>query len=132
MFTERETKLIRLAMDSACHPGERDNCASKLIESLLKRGIDSEQFISLSGPLVYEPARAKPSAGKKGAIGAICPHCQGPDWGRYVLKFGKYRDQALRDIPLDYLQWALRELPESKPEAVKAIKRFFDQYFGEP
>jgi len=128
VFTERETKLIRLAMDKAAHSGERDNCASLLIQSLLKRGVDSEAFIQLSGPRVYEPHKEKKERQFKANGKHVCPHCQGPDWGRYPISFGKHKGKMLRDIPLDYLQWCLREV-DSKPADVDAVKRFFDQYF---
>lgn len=126
MFTEKETKLIRLAMDGAAHPGERDNCASMLIQSLLKRGIDSEKFINLSGPRVYEPHKEKKQYQYKANGKHACPFCQGPDWGAYVISFGKHKGEMLRNIPLSYLQWCLRELVDSRPDLITAINRYFE------
>jgi len=128
MFTEREAKLIRLAMDKAAHPGERDNCASMLIQSLLKRGVDSESFIQLSGPRVYEPYREKKERQFKANGKHVCPHCQGPDFGNYIMPQGKHRGKTLREIPLDYLQYALHTWADKKI-ITDAIERFFKQYF---
>ncbi len=130
MFTEKETKLIRLAMDGAAHPGERDNCASMLIQSLLKRGIDSEKFINLSGPRVYEPHKEKKQYQYHTNGKHVCPHCQGPDWGTYIMPQGKHQGKMLRDIPLDYLQYA-RHTWDDKKRITDSIDRFFNQYFRE-
>jgi hypothetical protein len=45
-LTEKEQKLARLALDKGCQPGERQNAAAKLIESLFARGVKVEDIIA--------------------------------------------------------------------------------------
>jgi hypothetical protein len=118
VFTEKEQKLIRLAMDRTAQPGERQNGAVMLLESLRKRGITAQDFITLSEAPKYR--------GVHHNNGRLCPHCQGPDWGSYEISFGKYANKTLRQIPLSYLDWCLREM-EGDPHRAglcAAIRRY--------
>jgi hypothetical protein len=125
VFTEKEQKLIRLAMDQTAQPGERQNGAAMLLESLRKRGITAQQFITLSDPMAAETPKAEYRRVHQNN-GRLCPHCQGPDWGSYEISFGRYNGKTLRQIPLSYLDWCLREMEDDPHQAglLAAIRRY--------
>jgi hypothetical protein len=125
VFTEKEEKLIRLAMDRAAQPGERHNGAVMLLESLRKRGITAQQFITLSGPTATETPKYRGVHHNNGR----CPHCQGPDWGSYEISFGQHNGKTLRQIPLSYLNWCLRAMADNpnRADLLNAIRRYYAQ-----
>jgi hypothetical protein len=125
VFTEKEQKLIRLAMDRAAQPGERQNGAAMLLESLRKRGITAERFITLSGPTAPETPKYRGVHQNNGR----CPHCQGPDWGSYEISFGQHNGKTLRQIPLSYLDWCLRTMEgqANRVGLLAAIRRYYAQ-----
>ena len=102
-LTATELKLLRLVMDGAAAPGEVANGATKLVESLRKRGISAEQI---------ETAFASKT---------VPPKYTRPDYGLIVCPFKKHRGKQARDIDPSYLRYMVG-LIRSHPDPAFAQK----------
>lgn len=87
MFTDREVKLWRLALNAAASTGEVDTAAAMLIRSMRERNVTPEQLFAA-------PARAGQEEPSQ------------PDWGATEMRFGKYKGRPIRAIDPAYLFWA--------------------------
>lgn len=47
------------------------------------------------------------------------------DPGAYVLKFGKYKNTRIQDIPVEYLNWFIVNVT-SRPDIVELMKRYLN------
>jgi len=83
VFTDKETKLLRLALDGAATDAEASTAAGLLIHILRRRNVRAEEFTAVA----TAPRRTV-------SIETIMP-------------FGKHKGRALSDIPEDYLVWVL-------------------------
>lgn len=92
MFTELERKLIWLMLDQAAQPGEIQNSALALAQSLRRRGLRPETLIRGSRP------ESAPGVDTTLAMAR-----------RRVMPFGRHRGRRLEAIEPGYLRWALRE-----------------------
>jgi len=92
LFSEREEKLLWLALDQSAQPGEVRNSAVALIESLRRRGMRPESLILGSQLQVSR----RPETTLAQARLRIMP-------------FGKHRGRRLEAIEPAYLRWALRK-----------------------
>ena len=111
MLSEKEQKLLRLALDKAATSGESDNAAIALIRSMRTRGADP-----------YEPAALRVAREIRKA------EVKKTDWpGSIVLEFGKHKGKALGQVPPDYLRWALGEFGPQRKELKKAIVILLDE-----
>jgi hypothetical protein len=88
-LTTIELKLLRLVMDGAAAPGEVANGATKLVESLRKRGISAEEI-----ELAF-------------ASRTVPPKYTRPDFGLIVCPFKKHKDEQARDIDPSYLRFMI-------------------------
>jgi hypothetical protein len=82
-FTEKELKLLNLALDSAAAEGESANSWMMLLRSLRQRGVDGytiESAINNQPITIY-------------------------DAGNIVMPFGAYKGLALKSIPTSYLEF---------------------------
>lgn len=93
MLTDKEQKLLALALDAAAEPGEWATAGMKLIQSLRERGVDGFGGIkkkmdpSHSGPAFKVPQEQM-------------------DWpGSIVLTFGKHRGKKLAEVDPGYMRW---------------------------
>ena len=106
-LTATELKLLRLAMDGAAAPGEIANGATKLVESLRKRGISAEQI---------ETAFASKT---------VPPKYTRPDYGLVVCPFKKHRGEQARDIDPSYIRYMVGWI---RSEHDPGIAEKFDQW----
>jgi hypothetical protein len=116
VLTEREQKLLRLALDPAAPTGEYSVAATKFIESLRKRSFQVDQLTS--------PGRRAPKA--KRARRKKPPE---PDYGEYLMPFGRYKGYSLRHIYArdpGYLEW-VAENCTGWPRVVEAVRKFLEK-----
>lgn len=106
MFTDKERKLLRLALGIGAHDGEIDNAAVMLLRSLRSRGCTAEEIENVNG------------------------------YGAFVIQFGKHKGKEFREIPIDYLLWLLNakktepsdsKYQQSNEILVQAIEGFLNQ-----
>lgn len=109
-LSDKEQKLLRLALDAAAQPGEADNAAVALIRSMRARGADAydRREFKISSP---------PKADLKPA-----------DWpGCILMPFGKHAGQPLAQLPPDYLRWCLSTFDDNRAELKKAMRLLLDE-----
>jgi hypothetical protein len=104
--TDKEEKLLRLALDGAAQPGEYSNAATKWIESMRRRGITVETRFDayLSPP--EEPAEVE----------------REPDPGLVRMPFGKHQGKRFCDVPRTYLYWIVNNV--NNDFLVRAVTRY--------
>lgn len=101
MFTDRERKLLRTALGQGAYDGEIDNAAVMLLRSLRSRGVSAEQVENI-----------QPGAGE--TIYVETPQSK-PDYGLCIFSWGnKHRGELLKDIPPNYLHWAVKWIREDQ------------------
>jgi hypothetical protein len=111
MLTEREQKLLRLALDAAAAPGEVTNAATMLIHSVRKRLGTVDEFTQ---PVVERlPVPSRPAS--------ATTYCED-----VRMTFGKYRDWPLKRIDSSYLIWVLRNCVRMNPSLRLAIAEYLD------
>jgi hypothetical protein len=95
-LTDKEKKLLALALDSAVQPGEMVNAAVKLIEAWRIRDLRPEDFEPrvIRGPMAERKAQVKNSRPDYG----LCT------WPWPKNKDGPYRGKLFKEIPPDYLK----------------------------
>jgi hypothetical protein len=108
VFTETEQKLIRLGLDPAAHPGEVDNCAVKLFGSLRRRGTRAEQIIA---SYAHATQAARDLSAARGR----------------VMTFGKYKNQTVGELPLNYIRWALKNCHDMPYNVRRAMQLVLNQ-----
>jgi Putative quorum-sensing-regulated virulence factor len=116
MLSEKEEKLLRLALHATAFNGESDNAALALFRLLRGRGAQPEEFaVSSMSLVVSEPIYSR------------------PDFGLVAMPWGKHKGSLLKDIPPAYLLWAVGWIRESEERAEKmkdlaeAIESFLNQ-----
>src|ERR1700745_3875640 len=85
MFTDKELKIVALALDSGAPENEWSNAANLFFKLLRNRSATLEEFHNNS-QIVTVPI----------------PPTQ-PDYGLTFMPWGKYKSQMFRDIPPGYL-----------------------------
>jgi hypothetical protein len=115
MFSEKELKLARQAIDAACHENEWQNAAILFFRILRARQAAFEEFES-AGP-VQMPA---------------VPLTK-PDFGLTFMPWGQYRGQMFKDIPVDWLikkrNW-IRSAPDIEARWGNTAEAI-DKYLGQ-
>jgi hypothetical protein len=112
ILTEKEIKLLRLGLDKAASPAERANAATKLVTSLVSRGVDGYAIESAlaSTKVVEVPLYNK--------------HSPEVILGEMLVDFGKHKGKKLKNVPHSYLQWCLSDCGNlSRP-----MRRAFTQW----
>jgi hypothetical protein len=97
VFTDKEMKLWRLALDKAAQTGEIQNAAIALVTMLRNRRFTTDDLTTVNG--------AKP---EKTNI----------DWGASVINFGKHKGRKIKEVDPSYLFWACDWI-NSEPELQK-------------
>jgi hypothetical protein len=116
MLSEKETKLLRLALNAGAFNGESDNAAVLLIRSLRERGAQPEEF-AIAG----------------GALAVVEPIYSRPDYGLIPMPWGKHKGSLFKDIPPSYLIFARDWIRGDQERALKmadlaeAIDNFLNQ-----
>jgi hypothetical protein len=113
---DTERKLLRLALSPSAQGGEIATSATKLINALRARGVESSMI---------ENALEVSNDAEN-----MAPVMSRPDWGLTRMPWGKHKGELLMDIPPSYLRWALRTWTPDTPgrqELLEAIKNFLNQ-----
>jgi hypothetical protein len=116
MFTEKERKLLRLALGQGAFDGEIDNSAVMFLRSLRARGVRPEEIENGAGQSTPAPSI----------------YCR-PDFGLCRMRWGKHKGSLLKDIRPSYLIWAVRWIEEDEDRArhlassAEEIHNFLDQ-----
>lgn len=105
-MTEKEQKLLRLALCPSAADGEFQNAAVMLVKSWREAGAT---FESLFG---YELKNKTPPRE---------PHQQSRPYV-LVFRFGKNKGVPLSSVDTGYLEWALKTLFRLSPDLKAAIK----------
>lgn len=102
MFTDKEVKLLNLALDKSATEGEIRNAAIAFVTKLRSRGF---RYLDATTH-EYEERE---------------------DYGLTVMTFGKHKGKCLKDIPNDYLIWVM----ESAERCSEYIKDSIRMYLSE-
>jgi hypothetical protein len=114
MLTEKELKLIRLALDPGASQGEWNNAAVMFFRCARARLANAEEF------------------NRNGATALVVP-AMPADWGLTIMPWGKHRGELFKDISPAYLKFALGWIREDPERAAKmknlaeAIEAFLKQ-----
>ena len=106
-FTDIEMKLLRLALDKGAYEGESDNAAIMLIHKLRERGVTADGLVFGS---TNNYTQTTTTAVTK---------C-----GNEKMTFGKYRNERIKDVPIDYLMWAIYNCSNMDVKLKLAIHRY--------
>jgi hypothetical protein len=116
MFSEKELKLARLALNAQSPDGEWTNAALKFFSLLRSRGTDFATEFESAG---------------NGQMAAI-PATQ-PDFGLTFMPWGQYRGQMFKNIPPGWLM-AKRDWIRSAPDIMAKwgnIAEAIDKFLGQ-
>jgi hypothetical protein len=113
-LSDRERKLLVLAFDPEAYPGESLNALRVLFRGWLMKYPDGHALVE---DLESGRTRVKEK---------IVYRERSNPYGDVVLGFGKYKGEALRDVPADYLLWVLNNFDGLWPETRTAIERYLD------
>ena len=106
VLTEKEEKVLRLALDRAAADGEIRNSAAALISMWRNRGISAGDVL-------------------------IPPPLTTPDYGLCIMPFGKHKGKALKDVPPDYLEWLHHSLTANPNEYYPHLCGYIEKFlFG--
>jgi hypothetical protein len=114
MLTDKELKLVRLALDPGATDGERNNAAVMFFRFARARSANAEEF------------------GGNGSTALTVPPMP-VDWGLTIMPWGKHKGELFKDISPGYLIFARRWILEDPNRAVKmknladAIEAFLKQ-----
>jgi len=100
-LTDIELKLLRLALDKGAYEGEADNAVVMFVRKLRERNIKADDLFGQT------PAISK---------------C-----GNEKMTFGKYRDEMIRNVPVDYLIWAVNNCANMSTKLKQAIRKFLTE-----
>jgi hypothetical protein len=117
MLTEKELKLIRLALNPGAADGEWSNAAVMFFRSARARSAGPEEFGG-NGSSALVPFPVPPTQ---------------PDWGLTVFPHGKHKGELFKDMSPSYLSWYrgwILDDPERSKKMknlAKAIEAFLKQ-----
>jgi hypothetical protein len=123
-LSDKERKLLWLALDGAAAPGEISNAARMFIEALRKRGCRADELDGGSTHVIrYQDDDLVPK-GRRSK----------PDYGLERFPWGKkHKGERFKDIPVSYLEYQLgwirsdRERSRRFDELACKIERFLEQ-----
>jgi hypothetical protein len=96
-LTEIEMKLLRLALDKGAYEGEAENAAIMFIRKLRERNVKADELFAETPVLKY---------------------------GNETMTFGKYRNEMIKNIPINYLIWVLNNCANIDMNLRAAIQKF--------
>jgi hypothetical protein len=109
VLTSIELKLLRLAMDGEAAPGQISVGATKLIESLRKRGVSAEDIESTL------------------ATKGVFPKYTKPDYGLIPCPFKKHKGELALDIDPSYLRFMIDWIRDhDDPKLVEKFSQWAD------
>ena len=100
MLTDKELKLVRLALDPGAPDGEWNNAAVMFFRCARARSASAEEF------------------NRNGSTALVVPPMP-PDYGLTIMPWGKHRGELFKDISPSYLKWALGWINEDPDRRVK-------------
>lgn len=112
-LSDKEKKLLILAFDDAASVGEAMNALRFLMKTWIEKYPDGYTLIQdLEAPekVVYRDRVVR----------------QESPWGDYVLSFGKFKGEMLKDVDPGYLMWCYNNFENMWPETRTAIERYLD------
>lgn len=119
-LTVLEEKLLRLALDAAAQPGEAENAAVKLIQSLRARKLDGYDHGVKSAFSANTPPKYKAPPEPESP-----PGNWPEDWpGSVIMPFGKYQGKRLAEIDPSYFRWAVQNWEEDRRGDLMAAMRW--------
>ena len=108
-LTPLETKLLHLVLNGSAAEGEIATGATKLVESLRRRGVSAEQIEHMLGT--------------RGMI----PKYTRPDYGLIACPFKKHKGELARDVPPDYLKYMVTWVrTHNDPGVVQKFRQWAD------
>jgi hypothetical protein len=115
MLTDKELKLVRLALDPGATDGEWNNAAVMFFRCARARSANAEEF------------------NRNGSTALVVPPMP-VDWGLTVFPWGKkHKGELFKDIPPSYLKYQLEWILSDPDRRIKmknlaeAIKAFLKQ-----
>jgi hypothetical protein len=106
-LTPLETKLLHLVLNGAATPGEIGTGATKLVESLRKRGVSAAEI--------------------EDTLGRAVPRYTRPDYGLIACPFKKHKGELARDIDPHYLEYMITWIRNhSDPGVVQKFSQWAD------
>ena len=110
-LNERERKLLLLAFDPAASIGESANALRALFKNWLLKYPDGHALVKdLETGEVHEKVVYRTTS----------------PYGEVILGFGKYRGEAIKDVPIDYLFWILDNFDDLWPRTRTAIEKYLE------
>jgi hypothetical protein len=113
-LSDKEKKLLILAFDSAAGVGE----AMAAIRALIKMWL-------LKYPDGYALIKDLEASEKVVVRERVIYRNESP-YGNFVLTFGVYKSQRLRDIEISYLLWCLENFVDLYPATRRAIEGYLE------
>jgi hypothetical protein len=108
-LTDRERKLLILAFDPAATAGETVAALRVVFRDWIRKYSDGYALVK-----------------DLESVEKTVSHDRGGRYGEVVLGFGKYRGQALKDVPESYLLWVLDNFEGLWPQTRRAIERYLE------
>lgn len=105
LLTDKERKLLALALGEGAFPGEIDNSAVMLLRSWRARGVTPSAISEGNGAALAAPSEP-----------AI--YCR-PDFGLCAMPWGKHKGELFKDISPGYLQWAFDWINSDMERSIK-------------
>lgn len=106
MFTDKEVKLLAMALDKSVTEGEWKNAITLFGKSLRDRDISLEHM------------NGKPKQQQRPFTQSAKPN-KPTNWGTTEMPFGKYKGETLQDCDLNYLHWVLGWMSEDRQREQK-------------
>ena len=109
-LTDRERKLLILAFDRTATTGETVAALRVVFRDWIRKYSDGYALIEDLESVEKTVSHDRESR----------------RYGEVVLGFGKYRGQALKDVPESYLLWVLDNFEGLWPQTRRAIERYLE------
>jgi len=98
-------KLLRLALDKGAYEGEAENAAIMFIRKLRERHVKADELFNQTQSTTVLS-----------------------NYGNEKMTFGKYRDEMIKNIPVDYLTWAFYNCNNMDARLKLAIHKFLTEF----
>ena len=106
-LTEIEMKLLTLALDKGAYEGEAENAAVMFVRKLRERNVKVDDlFVQNQQQPPQNTAVSK--------------------YGDEKMTFGKHRGEMIKNVPLNYLIWAINNCANMDSKLRLAIHKFIE------